>query len=116
MFTASNALKWGNLALAFFLELWMLFAFGFWGFHTGSGLFAKVTLGIGAPLLAAVAWGLLLAPKAPVRLPAPAHLILTLAFFGVAALALVAAGQPLQALIFAALVALNQALRYVLHQ
>jgi hypothetical protein len=41
----------GNLALRFLLELCALVALGYWGFRTGSGLFAKIGLGIGVPLL-----------------------------------------------------------------
>ena len=50
-------LKYANLALAFFLELCALAALGYWGFVTGEGLPARIGLGVGAPLLAAVLWG-----------------------------------------------------------
>jgi hypothetical protein len=30
---------------------------GYWGFKTGGGMAAKVGLGIGAPLAAALVWG-----------------------------------------------------------
>ncbi len=51
----------GNVGLRFLLELAVLVALGYWGFHTNSPPIFKVTLGIGAPLLALVVWG----PSAP---------------------------------------------------
>ena len=103
-------LKGTNLALAFLLELCALAALGYWGFHTGRGTLAKVGLGLGAPLLAAVVWGLFVAPKATVTVPGPVHLALEVAVFGLAAVALHAAGQPRLALAFALVVVLNRVL------
>ncbi len=48
-----TVLKNANLALAFFLELGVLAALGYWGFQTGQGTIAKIGLGISAPALAA---------------------------------------------------------------
>ena len=45
-----------NLALRFILELCALVALGDWGFKTGSGALAKIALGIGTLLVAAVVW------------------------------------------------------------
>ena len=42
---------------AVLLELCALGDLGYWGFKTGGGLIAKIGLGIGAPLAAAVVWG-----------------------------------------------------------
>ena len=109
MSTTLNALKWGNLALAFFMELWLLFALGYWGFHTGNGIIAQIALGIGAPLLAAVVWGIFMAPRAVVKVSRPVHLMLYVVIFGIATLALATAGQPTQALIFAVLAAVTKA-------
>ena len=39
-----SAIKISNLALAFFLELCVLVAFGYWGFHTGQGTLAEIGL------------------------------------------------------------------------
>ena len=47
-------IKGANLALRFLLELCALGALGYWGFKTGGGAVAKITLSIGAPLVAAV--------------------------------------------------------------
>ena len=51
-------IKGANLLLRFLLELCALGALGYWGFKTGSGLVAKIGLGIGAPLVVAVVWAM----------------------------------------------------------
>ena len=111
-----NLFKTANLALAFLLELGMLVAFGVWGFHTGQNTLTRIALGIGVLVLAAVFWGVFMAPKAVVPLPAGLHLIVALLLFGLAAVALAFAGQPTLAWIFAALVVLNQVLMWVWKQ
>ena len=102
-----NALKWTNLGLAFALELCMLAAFAYWGARTGEGVLAKVALGVGAPLLVAIIWGLFMAPKAAFPLSMPVHTALFLLIFGVAAFALARAGQPTLAIVLAVVSVLN---------
>ena len=106
-------LKYANLTLAFLLELCALAALGYWGFATGGGLPAKIGLGVGVALLAAVLWGVFESPRASLPLPEPWHLLFALAFFGCAAAALYAAGRARVALVFALAVILNQVLAYV---
>jgi hypothetical protein len=53
-----SILKGANLVLRFLLELCALAALCYWGFKTGTGSISKAVLGIGAPLAAAVLWGL----------------------------------------------------------
>jgi hypothetical protein len=101
-----------NLTLRFVLELCMLAAFGYWGFNAGSDALSSALLGIGAPLVAATVWGLLLSPRAPISLPLLAHLALQVVIFGLAALALAASGQPTLAIVFAAVVAGHLVLKY----
>ena len=60
-------MKVANLALRFFLEVAALVALSYWGFQAGSNDVAHWVLGIGAPLLAAVVWGLFIAPKSRYR-------------------------------------------------
>ncbi|MFN8515540.1 MAG: YrdB family protein [Chloroflexia bacterium] len=103
-------LKGANLALRFLLELCLLAAVGYWGFHVGGGTLVKVVLGISAPVLVAVVWGTFMAPKARVRLPRSAALGAEIAIFGLGVLALVAAGQPSLAWMFAAVAALSRLL------
>lgn len=56
------------LAVRFLLELGALAALAYWGYRTGTG-FARYALALGAPLAAAVVWGVLVAPKSSRRLP-----------------------------------------------
>jgi hypothetical protein len=84
--------RWTNLTLAFLLELCALGVLGYWGVRTGDGLLAKAALGLTAPLMAAVLWGMFAAPRAPVSSP-PLELGTKLAVFGSAALALYATGH-----------------------
>ena len=88
-----------NLALRFILELAALFAMGYWGWTQHDGL-ARYLYAIGLPLISAVIWGTFAVPddpsrsgKAPVPVPGALRLILELAFFALAVLALFAAGR-----------------------
>ena len=78
---------------------------GLLGLRTASGPAAKAALGIGAPLLAAVLWGLFAAPRAPVSIPLASGVQLLV--FGSAAAALYATGRHALALTFAVLVVAN---------
>jgi hypothetical protein len=109
-------IKGANLALRFLLELFALIALGYWGFKTGGGLIAKVGLGIGAPLVAAVVWGTFLSPQAPVQLPGPLVLILQVLVFGAAVAGLLATGHRILALVFGVIVVINAILMYVWDQ
>jgi Protein of unknown function (DUF2568) len=102
-----SALRSVNLAVRLLCELGLLVALGVWGFHVGSGTAAKVALGRGAPLLAAVIWGLWLAPASRRRLADPARLVVEVLLFAAGAAALAAAGYVLVAVVFAAVVAAN---------
>jgi hypothetical protein len=108
-----TALKNANLALAFLLELGVLAALGFWGFSTGPGVLTKILLGIGAPVVAIVVWGLFGSPKAPWHLDGLWRLLLQVIFFGSAAVALFAAGQRVLGVVFALLFVLNTTLVHV---
>lgn len=105
--------KNANLAFAFLLELCMLAALCYWGFVAGHGLPQKLVLGLGAPLLVAVLWGLFAAPQATFTLPGAVLFALKALLFGSAAVALWAAGRPALAVVFIAAVALNSALAAV---
>jgi hypothetical protein len=105
-----NLLKSINLGLAFLLELGMLAALAYWGFHTGQTIFARIALGLGAPILAAIFWGLFMAPKAVRPVSGQMHLALAILIFGVAALALASAGQRPLAYVFIIVFAINQVL------
>lgn len=89
--------KNANLALSFILELCLLAAFGAWGVHAGENLALKVLLGVGAPLLTAVFWGVFMAPKSPYQLWSPLYLIVKTILFALAVIALAASGYPVLA-------------------
>jgi Protein of unknown function (DUF2568) len=108
-----EGIKTANVVLRFLLELCILAALGYWGFQTGQGLLAKIGLGIGVPILAAVVWGLLGAPGAPWQLHDPWHLVLEVVLFGAAAVALFASGQRVLGVAFALVFVLNRALMYI---
>jgi hypothetical protein len=106
-------IKGANLTSRFLLELCALGALAYWGFKTGGGLLAKIGLGIGAPLVAAVVWGAFVSPQAPVRLPGLLVLVLQVLVFGSAAAGLVATGHRTLALVFGVIVVINAMLMYV---
>jgi Protein of unknown function (DUF2568) len=113
---ALTIIKNANLALAFFLELGVLVALGYWGFQTGQGTIAKIGLGIGASVLAVVIWWLFGAPQAMWHLNGVFRLLLEVIFFGSAAVALYAAGQHVMGVAFALLFVLNTVLVSLLEQ
>ena len=100
---------WANLTLAFLLELCALAALGYWGVSVGGGLVTKTALGLGAPLFAAVLWGLFAAPRAPVSVPL-VGLGVKFIVFGSAVVALYATGHRTLAIVFAVIVVANGAL------
>lgn len=87
------------LAVRFVLELAALASLAYWGFSEFDGVLS-VVLGVGAPLAAAVVWGLYVSPKArygsPVRQAVGEAVV-----FSAAVIALVDADQPVLALAFA---------------
>ena len=99
-----------NLAVRFLLELCALAALASWGFATGANALAKVGLGIGAPLLAAVLWGAFVAPKAWVTAPWAVRLAVELAVFGAAIAAFYAIDRPGLAVALGAVYVINRVL------
>jgi hypothetical protein len=108
-----EVIKGANLLLRFLLELCALGALGYWGFKTGSGTPAKVGLGVGAPLVAAVVWAMFVSPQASVQLPGFLVLLLQVLVFGSAAAGLVATtGHRTVAVAFGVLIVVNAVLMY----
>lgn len=107
-----DLLKSANLGLAFFLELGVLVALGYWGFQTGQGTLGQIALGIGLPVIAIGVWAVLGAPKSTRRLRGPWLLLLRIVFFGGGAVALYAAGQQIIGIAFAVVAAINLILMY----
>lgn len=85
----------------------MLFAYGYWGFQVGENTFLKIALGIGIPVLAAMTWGIFMAPHSSTRLKGVAHLAVKLSLFGLAAVALISAGETKPGLVFGVISYLN---------
>jgi hypothetical protein len=98
-----------TLLVRFLLELCMLAALGYGGFESGDSAATQVLLGVGAPLLAAVGWGMFIAPKATVEVPKAVWVGLQVVLFGVAAAALAAAAPQQLAALFALAVVLDGA-------
>lgn len=111
-----TALKTLNLAFAFILELCLLAALGYWGWQTGGTLLVRLALGVGAPLLLAIVWGIFAAPTAQRRLKQPWLTALKLLLFGVGTIALVIVGQAVAAAVFFVLFLVNSFLAWVWHQ
>jgi len=105
------AVRAANLALSFLLELGLLAALGYWGYETPDRFWLAVLLGMFLPIVAAIVWGVFLAPKASIPVPEPWHTVFALILFALAAVALSASHQPILAVIYAALVVLNQVVR-----
>jgi len=98
-----------TLLVRFLLELAMLGALGYWGFKTGDSALATWALGLGAPLAAAVVWGMFIAPKSTFEVPAPVWIGLQVVLFGAAAVALATVAPDQLAAIFLAVVVLDGA-------
>jgi hypothetical protein len=99
-----NAFESLVLLIRFLLELCLLAALGYWGFETGGW-----ALGLGAPLAAAVVWGMFIAPKARYPVPIAVWVGLQVVLFGAAALGLAAVASTGLAVLFAIAVVLHGA-------
>ncbi len=109
------ALKAANLTLRFVLEVCAIFAVGYWGWHSHSGLW-RWLLVIAAPAAWIALWALFGSPKARINLSAPAHLGFEIVMAGVAAVALYAAGRHELAIGFAVVCVVNRLLSWVWDQ
>jgi hypothetical protein len=93
-----------SLALKFLLELAAFAALSYWGAQT------SVLLAIAAPALAVALWAVFAAPRSERRMAMPGRAFLELGVFGLAAVALLAAGAPAAAVLLAALSLVSAAL------
>jgi hypothetical protein len=99
-----------NMMVRFVLELCLLAAVAYWGFQLAGGWPIRLAAGIGAPLLVATVWGLLIAPKAKRRLAEPWRFLCELVLFGLGAAALVMAARPSLAIILLVVYLINRLL------
>jgi hypothetical protein len=111
-----DAIKLLNLLVRFLLELCLLAALGYWGFTTHSSWLLKILFGVGVPLLAAVLWGVFIAPKSTHRLSGLSYLAVESVLLGSGAVALFASGKPNMGWIYAILVVVNKVLLVVWRQ
>jgi hypothetical protein len=107
-----------NLLLRLCLELAALGAYGWWGYRTGTGLWRWVLM-IALPCAAALLWVTFAVSDDPsrsgktvVETPGWARLLLELAFFGGAVVALYHGGATTSALATGAIVILHYGLSY----
>lgn len=100
-------LKGANLALRFVLELCLLGALGWIGYQSGQTILVRVALVAALPALAAIVWGLFVAPRARFALPEWLWVGIQLLLFGLAVVGLAALGQRQWATIFAVVTAAN---------
>ncbi|MGW9632329.1 YrdB family protein [Agromyces sp. NPDC055520] len=96
-----------NDILRFFLELFAFVSLGVWGFLSFPLPWPGVAIGIGAPLLAILAWALFVSPKAVFRVDAFGKAIVEIAVFSAAALGWWTLGQPVVAVVFAVVAAVS---------
>ena len=106
--------RYGNLGLAFLLELAALISFAAVGVLL-SGWMQLVGGIIGAAVFIGL-WGVYAAPRSKRRLKGRNLLIFKIAMFAVAAVILVLIGQPVWAIVLAVLVAVNLTLAQQLKQ
>jgi hypothetical protein len=98
-----------NLGLRFVLELCALAALAYGGWHVSGPTWARIVVAVLLPLIAAVAWGRWVAPKASHPVPDPLRLVPEWFVFGGAAIALAVTGHPVLAATLAVLAAANRA-------
>ncbi|UJF34032.1 YrdB family protein [Paenibacillus hexagrammi] len=109
-------IKMSNLGLRFLLELCILASLGYWGFTTSKGILLKIALGLGAPLAAAVLWGMFVAPKATFAVSDPLRFIIELIIFSSAFAALSFSGHIRLTLAFAIIAIVNRILMALWNQ
>lgn len=104
------ALKSANMALSFLVELCAIAALSYWGFNSGTGTVGTILLGLGAPALAIVIWGLFVAPRAVFTLPVAPRTAIAWVIFALGVIALAAAGQGTLAWVLGVVMVVNEAL------
>ncbi|MEV1037558.1 DUF2568 domain-containing protein [Streptomyces sp. NPDC050204] len=99
-----------NEAVAFVVELAALAALAWWGFATGGGMAGQLLLGVGAPVVAAVVWGMFAAPRARFRPPLVGVLVVKAVVLGCGVYAVHAVGHSVGAVFFGVVVVVNTGL------
>jgi hypothetical protein len=105
-----------NLAVAFFLEMAMIIALGYFGFHYPQSTLLKYVLMIALPLAAIFLWGYFAAPKSKHRLQQPYRVLFALAVFGASVFLLNMTGKTMLAAVFAIMIMINQLFLFIFKQ
>ena len=104
-----------NLAVRFLLEIIILIAFTYWGWHLTGG-WLRYIAAAGLPSVAAALWGVFRIPNdpkpAPVAIPGIIRLLLEWGLFGLAVWALYDLGYVRSALIIGIIVVLHYVISY----
>ena len=108
-----SKLKWINVALRALMELGIVVAFAYWGYHTGKSLTIKIILGIGAPLLGFGFWGIVDFHQAG-KMSEALRLLQELIISGLAVTGFYFSGQILLAWILGILSVVHHSLVYAL--
>lgn len=106
--------QYAVIAIFFFLELAMLVSLMYWGFSFDKGILIKIALGIGTPILAAIIWGTLIAPKASIPVSIPLRIFLQIILFGSAVAALYFSEKKMLATVFGGIVLIEMILMYAM--
>lgn len=93
--------KTAVLAIRFGTELALLVVLVILGLNSGIALPGRVALAVACPVVAAIIWGIAIAPQARRRLADPLRLAIEVVLFGAAAAGLGVEGSVIWAVIFA---------------
>jgi hypothetical protein len=96
-----------NDVLRFLLELFAFVSLGIWGFLAFPLPWPGLLIGIGAPLVAILAWALFVSPKAVFGIDVFGKALVEIAVFSAAAIAWWTLGQPVVAIVFAVVAAVS---------
>lgn len=96
-----------NLAARFLLELAAVAALAWSGYHATDESLLRWLAAVAVPVVLVVIWAFVVAPKADNPIPQTTRMLIGSALLLVTAGALSLTGQPVAAIVFAALVVLN---------
>ncbi|MEO7044472.1 MAG: YrdB family protein [Ferruginibacter sp.] len=105
-----------NQVIAFFLEIGMFIALGYWGFQQGRTNLTKYSFAVALPIIAIILWGFFAAPKSEYRLEFPIRIIFELCLFAIASFLLYRTGNSKLAIWFAAITLVSEIIAYIFKQ
>jgi len=105
-----------NQVVAFLLEIAMIIAIGYWGFHQGRTSLTKYSIAIVLPIVAIILWGFFAAPKSEYRLAFPLRIVFELCLFAIASFLLYQTGNSKLATWFAVIALTNEIVAYFFKQ